>query len=332
MLLAARFFIVAAAVLAIAATAPAIADDKYQIDPAVAAKLRALGNRINVGEAAKIYVPLQANAPKDGVKHTDNLAYGHDPLQKLDVYEPTAHPSKPMPVFIYIHGGGFTRGDKTNRGMGPFYANLGYWFGRHGVVTVLANYRLAPQDPWPAGAKDMAGIVAWTHAHIADYGGDPKHVVLMGESAGASHVAAYALERRFQPRTGPGLAGAILLSGFYDPAFETKAAPRFGGSGPGAPNEAYYGRDVSRYTMHATMKHLTGPKLPVLIGYNEFDPPEAQIEAGVLFGQLCDHFGDCPDLLYIPYHVHGSAMFTINTPDEWMADKLLDFIRAPAAQ
>ena len=234
-----------------------------------------------------------------------------------------------MPVFIYIHGGGFMRGDKTNNGKSPFYANLGYWFGRHGVVTVLANYRLAPKDKWPAGAKDMAGIVAWTHAHIRDYGGDPKRIVLMGESAGASHVAAYALEKRFQPLAGPGLAGAILFSGLYDPAFETKAGPRFGMTGPGAPNENYYGKDTSHYSMHATLKHLTGPKLPTLIIYNELDPTIMQVEAGILFGDLCDHFRDCPHLLWVPAHVHGSAMFTINTPDEWMANKLLDFIRAP---
>ncbi len=314
---------------ALAGTAPAQSQE-YQIDPAIAAKLAAIGNRVNVGEAVKIYVPLQARTPKEGVKHSDDLAYGRDPLQRLDVYEPTVHPANPMPVFIYVHGGGFTGGDKTNHETGPFFANLGYWFGRHGVVTVLANYRLAPKDPWPTGAKDVAGIVAWTHAHIADHGGDPRHIVLMGEAAGASHVAAYALEKRFQPLSGSGLAGAILLSGLYDPALETKAAPRFGINGPGAPNENYYGKDLSRYAMHATLKHLTGPKLPVLIVYNEFDPPIIQVEAGILFGALCDHFGDCPDLMFVPHHVQGSAMFTINTADEWMANKLLDFIRDPA--
>jgi triacylglycerol lipase len=231
-------------------------------------------------------------------------------------------------VLIYIHGGGFTRGDKAPPGS-PFYANLGYWFGRHGVVTVLANYRLAPKDKWPAGARDMAGIVAWTHAHIAEYGGSPKRVFLMGESAGASHVAAYALERRFQPLAGSGLAGAILFSGLYDPVFETKAAPRFGMAGPGGPNEAYYGKDTSHYAMHSTLLHLTAPRLPVLIVENELDPLIMQTEAGMLFGALCDRHRDCPAILSVPYHVHGSAMFTVNTPDEWMANKLLDFLRAP---
>lgn len=315
---------------ALAAIAPAAAQEKYRIDPEIAAKLRALGPAVNVAEAAKIYQPLQEKAPKDGVKHTDDLAYGRDPLQKLDVYEPTARSSQPMPVLIYIHGGGFIRGDKTNGGKGPFHANLGYWFGRHGIVTVLANYRLAPKDGWPAGAKDMAGIVAWTRAHIADYGGDRKRIFLMGESAGATHVAAYALEKRFQPLAGPGLAGAILFSGLYDPAFETAAGPRFGMIGPGAANENYYGTDISHYPMHATMKHLTGPKLPVMLIENELDPLIMQVEAGMMFGALCEHDKDCPVILWVPYHVHGSAMFTINTPDEWMANQLLDFIRAPA--
>lgn len=319
----------AAGVLALALASPAFAQDQEKLDPDIAAKLRAIGPVVKVPEAAKLFLPMQEKAPKDGVKHIDDLAYGHDPLQKLDVYVPTERPARPMPVFIYIHGGGFMRGDKTNGGKAPFYANLGYWFARHGVVTVLANYRLAPKDPWPAGAKDMAGIVAWTHAHIRDYGGSPHRIVLMGESAGAAHVAAYALERRFQPRTGSGLAAAILFSGLYDPAFETKAGPRFGMTGPGAPNENYYGKEIARYPMRATLKHLTGEKLPVMIIYNELDPLIMQVEAGMLFDDLCDRFNNCPHLLWVPGHVHGSAMFTVNTPDEWMADKLLAFIRDP---
>lgn len=323
----ARALALAAIVLASTAAGSARAEDKYQPPADIAAKLRAIGNNMS-GEPYRLYGAMLANMPKDGVKRGADLAYGRDPLQKLDVYEPIARPARPMPVFIFIHGGGFIMGDKLQNG-GPFYANLGYWFARHNVVTVIADYRLAPKDPWPAGARDMAGIVAWTHAHIADRGGDPRHIILMGKSAGASHVAAYVLERRFQPRSGPGVAGVILLSGFYDPALETKAAPRFGMSGPGKRNEAYYGKEIDRYPMRATLKHVTRAEMPVLIAYNELDPPMAQIEAGMMFGALCEHGKQCPRLLWIPGHVHGSAILTVNTPDEWMAQKLLDFIRAP---
>jgi acetyl esterase len=318
--------------LALCSLGSAMAQEKYQLDPDIAAKLRAIGPVVNVPEAARIFAPLQAQAPTDGVKHTDNIAYGRDNLQKLDVYMPSPRPAQPLPVLIYVHGGGFVRGDKSPPGS-PFYANLGYWFARHGVVTILANYRLAPKDKWPAGAKDMAGIVAWTHVHIADYGGDRRRIFLMGESAGASHVAAYALEKRFQALSGPGLAGAILFSGLYDPAFETEAGPRLGMGGPppasGTPNENYYGKDTGRYATQATLKHLNGPKLPVLVIDNEFDPVGMQIEAGMLFGALCERDKQCPHLLWVPGHVHGSAMFTVNTPDDWMANRLLDFIHAP---
>jgi acetyl esterase/lipase len=320
-------------ILAIGMAAPlaigrAAAADKYEIDPAIAAKLRAIGPVVDVGAAARIFAPLQAEAPKDGVKRTLNLAYGHDPLQKLDVYEPTVHPADPMPVLIYIHGGGFTRGDKSPPGS-PFYGNVGYWFARHGVVTILADYRLAPKYRWPTEAKDMAGIVAWTHAHVADHGGNPKRIFLMGESAGAADVAAYVLERRFEPLAGPGVAGAILYSGLYDPAFEAKAAPRFGMVGPGGPNEAYYGKDLRLYPPRSTLPHITAAPLPILIVYNELDPVLMQVEAGMLFAALCRHDRECPHLLWVPFHVHGSAMFTINTPDHWLADRLMEFMRAP---
>jgi hypothetical protein len=69
-------------------------------------------------------------------------------------------------------------------------------------IAVLSDYRLAPANPWPAGARDVANIVAWTRANVAAHGGDPNKIVLFGHSAGASHVAAYTFERRFQPASG----------------------------------------------------------------------------------------------------------------------------------
>jgi acetyl esterase/lipase len=306
----------------------ATAAAKYGIDPKIASELRAIGPVVNVPAAAAIYAPLQAKAPTDGVKRSLDLAYGHDPLQRLDVYAPTVKTADPLPVLIFIHGGGFVRGDKSPPGS-PFYANVGYWFARHGVITILGDYRLAPKHRWPTQAEDMAGIVAWTHAHIADYGGNPKRIYLMGESAGASDVAAYVLQRRFQPLAGPGIAGAILYSGLYDPSFEAKAAPRFGMVGPGAPDEAYYGKDLRLYPMRSTLLHITARQVPILIVYNELDPILMQVEAGMLFGALCRHYQECPRLLWVPYHVHGSAMFTINTSDSWLADRLMDFMRVP---
>ena len=153
-----------------------------QVPPDIAAKLKAIGPKIDVSVGA-LYAPLQPKPPYAGVSVTRDLAYGSDPLQKLDVFSPTAKPAKLRPVLLFVHGGGFVRGDKKTTD------NMVVWGVDNGMVGVAINYRLAPKDPWPAGAKDLASAIAWTRAHIADYGGDPDRIILWGHSAGANHVA-----------------------------------------------------------------------------------------------------------------------------------------------
>ncbi|MFD2779896.1 alpha/beta hydrolase [Novosphingobium pokkalii] len=79
-----------------------------------------------------------------------------------------------------------------------------------GLIGAVINYRLAPDHTWPAGSEDVLAALDWLVAHVADHGGDPQRIVLMGTSAGAVHVAG-AIRLR------PDLAvrGAVLLSGLY---------------------------------------------------------------------------------------------------------------------
>src|SRR6185437_14839070 len=65
----------AAGVLALALASPAFAQDQEKVDPDIAAKLRAIGPVVKVPEAAKLFLPMQEKAPKDGVKHIDDLAW-----------------------------------------------------------------------------------------------------------------------------------------------------------------------------------------------------------------------------------------------------------------
>ena len=89
------------------------------------------------------------------------------------------------------------------------------WFARHGVLGINANYRLAPAAQWPAGAEDVGRLVAWARRHGAQHGGDPNRIYLIGHSAGANHAAAYTFDKSLQPADGPGIAGAVLISGRY---------------------------------------------------------------------------------------------------------------------
>jgi acetyl esterase/lipase len=312
--------------MAVTASAPGWAQQQAGVPPDIAAKLRAIGPVINVPAVAELYTLAQASAPHDGVKKTADVHYGPDARNRLDVYAPPTKASQPTPVLVFIHGGGFVRGDKSQPGS-PFYDNIGYYFARHGVLTILATYRLAPQHPWPTGAEDVAGAVRWTHANAAKFGGDPKRVVLWGHSAGAAHAAAYGLDKRFQPKGGPGLAGLILMAGVYDPVLETEGAEQLHSSAES--NQAYYGKDPAKYAARAPIRHMTGPKLPVMLIISELDPPMMHIETGALFAALCQRDKRCPALVTPRDHDHISEAYAINTPDETVSGPALAFIEAP---
>src|SRR3546814_8950681 len=112
-----------------------------------------------------------------------DIAYGSEERHRLDVYP---HDKASAPVLLFLHGGGFVGGDK--RGDPLFYGNVGRYFAAHGYLTVLANYRLAPDATWPSGNEDIAAILSWIGGNAAAHGGDPERILIIGQSAGAAHV------------------------------------------------------------------------------------------------------------------------------------------------
>lgn len=146
--------------------------------------------------------------------HVQTVAYhtitGVDPdLLSLDVYGASSDVSKP--VVIMIHGGGWQAGDKANaNAISPKAAH----FVDQGYLFVSINYRLAPTHPFPAHANDAGRAVSWVHEHIADHGGDPARIHLMGHSAGAHIAALIATDTRYLNASGLGLdilKGVVLL-------------------------------------------------------------------------------------------------------------------------
>jgi acetyl esterase len=287
------------------------------VPPAIWTQIQALGPVLDAGSVYRIYGSLRAAMPTDGVKRTSDVTYGPDPRNVVDIYEPSPRPATAAPVLIFVHGGAFVGG--TNK----TYENIGYYFARHGVVTVLPTYRVAPAHPWPAGVEDVGKAVRWTRDHAPEYNGDPARTFLFGHSAGATHVGAYALERRFQPRGGSGLAGVILASGLYDPALDamwsTPAIIK--------PDGAYYGSDTSTYAARSTASHLDAPRIPTLIYEVELDPPEMVVGSGSVFSALCHRDRACPTFYRFLQYDHISSVAAINTGDETVSGSILDFIR-----
>lgn len=152
-----------------------------QVPPDIAAGIHKIGPIVDAPNTAKLYAPLfvHQKEPYPNVSVSRDIAYGPDALNRLDVF--TAGPVQPAnkPVVVYVHGGGFERGDKRQAGT-PFYDNLMLWATQQGMVGVNINYRLAPKNNWPAAHEDLAAVMRWIKANIAQYGGDPNRVVLWG--------------------------------------------------------------------------------------------------------------------------------------------------------
>ncbi|QKG58492.1 alpha/beta hydrolase [Hymenobacter sp. BRD128] len=103
----------------------------------------------------------------------------------LDIYQPTAKAAAPRPVVLFIHGGSWNSGSKDD----ILYKAIGRRLAKNGFVGVVISYRLAPQVLVPQQADDCARALAWTVAHITEYGGDPSRLVLLGHSAGGGLAA-----------------------------------------------------------------------------------------------------------------------------------------------
>jgi acetyl esterase/lipase len=140
---------------------------------------------------------LAANAPSPAVSMAALKASHRDvpfvpgstnPLHKLDIYTPTnGKPASGYPLLVYVHGGGFARGDKDGVGGDSLLAALKGL--DNGYMVASVNYRLSGTDKAPAQIVDVKAAVRFLKASAARYGFNPEKIVLMGVSAGASLAA-----------------------------------------------------------------------------------------------------------------------------------------------
>lgn len=139
------------------------------------------------------------------------------------IYRPDASASSPSPALVYFHGGGWVIGgidthDGTCRALTR----------RTGAVTVSVDYRLAPENPFPAAVEDAEAAVRWLAAAGTDVGVDPQRIAVGGDSAGGNLAAVVA--RRCHHGRGPGLVFQLLVYPVTDLAHES-ASYRENGEG-----------------------------------------------------------------------------------------------------
>ncbi|HEY8611823.1 MAG TPA: alpha/beta hydrolase [Roseomonas sp.] len=136
-------------------------------------------------------------------------SYGPTEPERLDIYPAEANPA---PVLLFIHGGYWRALDSADAGsMAPAFVTAG-------ACVVSVNYTLAPAASLDRIVDECRRALAWVHANIARFGGDPARIYVAGSSAGG-HLAAMLMAPGWQEGLGlpaQAVAGATLLSGLFD--------------------------------------------------------------------------------------------------------------------
>lgn len=260
------------------------------------------------------------DAPKAGVEIRRDIAYGADPRQTYDLFLPHAAGTD-RPCVLFVHGGAFTEGHRNRTD--EIYANVLYYFARHGIVGVNIGYRIAPQAKYPEASRDIAEVISAVQKSAADIGVDPHRIFLMGHSAGGAHVATYAYDRSLQPQAGSGLAGLMIVSG------RVRAENR-----PENPNarrvETYYETtDPAALDRLSPVCLVDQQALPTFVAWGEYENPLIDLHCAELVHRLAQAKGRCPPMMWLQGHNHTSTIAHINTAEDDLGMALRDFIDNP---
>jgi len=119
------------------------------------------------------------------VKVVKDISYGtHKKWNLLDLYIPE-NATESMPCIINIHGGGFFYGDKE------LYSYYSADLATRGFAVICINYRLSPENRYPAALEDINNVMHWFAEHASEYGIDKNKLFMVGDSAGANLVYNY---------------------------------------------------------------------------------------------------------------------------------------------
>ena len=153
-----------------------------------------------VREAAQQGKVFMAELPNPVFRLSDLPFLDDGRAEKLDLYLPNGPERKDRPAVVFIHGGGFTGGDKAEQRSSSVSADLA----RAGYVVVSCNYVLGAKTKegvWPRNIADCRAAVRWVRGHAAELGVHPEKIAVAGGSAGGYLALMVGLS---DDRTGPG--------------------------------------------------------------------------------------------------------------------------------
>ena len=220
-----------------------------------------------------------------------DIPYAEPALERqvLDIHMPAG--AKNLPVVFWIHGGGWQAGDKSEVQLKP------QAFLDKGFVFVSTNYRLLPDVDMETIIRDVAKSLGWVHRHIAEHGGDPKRILVMGHSAGAQLAALICTDGRYLKAEGVPftvLKGCVPVDGdTYDvPAIiETAETRRRVHGEPQAKfgHREKFGNDPAKHRDLSAVTHVAKDKgIPPFLILHVADHPDTTAQAQRLGRALKD--------------------------------------------
>lgn len=260
---------------------------------------------------------------------TRDVPYANDPgvdanLETLDIYAPRV--AQKLPVVIYVHGGGWSRGDKGEVGSQP------KMFNENGVVLVAVNYRLSPERKYPTHVNDIAAGIAWTRNNIARYGGDPTKMVVMGHSAGshlASLVATHPGPLGKQGLKPTDLKGAISLDGSGFNLVERLAG---GDAKVSVAYERAFGKDQAVFADASPIAHIKpGAAVPPFLLTYVKDGTVHHQQAKA-FAEKIQAAGGKAKLVFIEGKDHATLVADMGTERDTAGKQILNFVRSVTGQ
>jgi acetyl esterase/lipase len=259
--------------------------------------------------------------PPDGVSIFRDIVYDDGPYanpqrENLDVYVPPDRTD--FPVVFLVYGGMYRNGDKSRQ------AYLAQTRAREGLGVVAINHRItdgsAQQVVFPGQEVDVARAFAWTYNHIAEYGGNPDNIFLMGHSSGGGLVSLLATDRRYLAAHGlsPDLVRGVIgvSGGFYD--------VRTSGTNPAGPFNDVFG-DLEQQWEASPLKYVDGTQPPFLLLYGSNDNPGFPEDATAFYQALADA-GSEAEIHIIPGRNHQMMIGNAAHPGDPVRELILRFI------
>jgi acetyl esterase/lipase len=271
-------------------------------------------------------IAFRSEGPAPEVKRNIPYANPAQERQVLDVYSPRN--AKNLPVVFWIHGGGWQTGDKSSVQKKPQF------FVDQGFVFVSTNYRLLPNVDMATIVRDVAKSIRWVHDHVAEYGGDPNRLFIMGHSAGAQLAALICTDDRYLKAEGLSLAiikGCVPVDGdtFDVPAIIETAETRWRVHGlPKAKfgHREKFGNDPAKHRDFSAVTHVARDKgIPPFLILHVAEHPDTSAQAQRL-GNVLKEAGVSVRVFGARETTHNKLNADLGLPDDPATKALLEFL------